>query len=1226
MNEIKTSVFRFDSSHVEDFIELRAVNCMSPTIPVLQSYIILSVQLYFAHGKCPIVIRYVSLYHKTLKKHKTSVTFFEYFTIGQVTSIEKSSNHFAMTSKKSDFNWIDSVDYNKREVANFFTQQKAGEKKAKNYAFLLVNIDKSGADKKLAQKLQYMRISASKILVQDKAVAHINTQELIDFLLENTEDAIIFAPNTEDWNKHNFGQKLSQKLNKNVYNYDIRVEKTLSVNVCDNGLMKSQSSPGADNHCDGTLLETTDEITTTATTLTTTMTSATTMASPVVHQSFDNDCDSDFNMSSESDVEILEPDTIASNNRKRQQLDIVNNESSAANRSRTDAVTITIPVVIAQRDTSSAVQSTETASLSVTKQTNIVPWYDRTDHWDKTLSRFTASGLLSKCQISRANPFINFLEVVNIDLRDKIAIRCRICHKFRLEKQLCVDDNCNDADKSTLSALAKKDGYRGKNTMVMHKIKEHADMHSHKAAILYFKDKYESAREGTMLETDNQKDPTCCVLRTVYEEVKNNIAFNRHPDQIALQEINGVNCGIFHKSRTSAKEMTMSMSEVLHLKLLEMLKKQKIPISIIVDTSTDSMGRNLLMIYLRVFYSNWPHVFYYKTLHIKSEAAEAMFQDILKQLRKDDLEATIIQNLIGMATDGASVMTGEKNGLRAKFRAFTNNPLMPSIHCMAHKLELVVNAAFNQVVKDNNFNLQVLLIESINGIANYFGATSTKRKTTLVEKCENLGFSVYQFQRIFDARWMATQLTAINTVMRMYPCLWRTLEKIHDDPTVTEPRLRKNSADYLKRIKNANFYATLAFFQEVFHVMKGYSLHYQQHAAVLPGQKSKYFELLGKLESMIDQDGKRLEAAYEQISCEGDDRVLKFKEDCKVYLYDDKKRKFEGVVIFLNRTEDNIINDHYLQFIEDIGSTDARILSIDNSLLDAAFQTSESDNSNDASDADTNGSDSGDGSDNESDGELEPAKKESLVILDLSTYRKSFLRALIDKLKYYFDDDSLEEFEIMNPQLIKVNTMSIDFPDRSNEKHTQLARKFKINTHDIGNQLHDLYENVATKVSYELFKSWTTKPPEVFYANVLQAIDETIEITTELKYYIACTLTVPVGSADAERGFSILFHTLDKRRMLLTPETIDGILKIRINGPPTKEFYCKMYKDHWLANNHIESDNTARLPRGPAKKADDDELAEESDDPVAQNNQNTYFSNEMWQNRYNVFTPKHDDL
>jgi hypothetical protein len=104
----------------------------------------------------------------------------------------------------------------------------------------------------------------------------------------------------------------------------------------------------------------------------------------------------------------------------------------------------------------------------------------------------------------------------------------------------------------------------------------------------------------------------------------------------------------------------------------------------------------------------------------------------------------------------------------------------------------------------------------------------------------------------------------------------------------------------------------------------------------------------------------------------------------------------------------------------------------------------------------------------------------------------------------------------------------------------------------------DLLKNIATTVNDTTLKNGSSWPPQVFYAKVLETaeINDLIDLSDEIYDYLGSALTIPGGSADAERGFNVLFNYQDFRRIRLSIKTIDNILKIRLNGPPIAKFVC----------------------------------------------------------------------
>jgi hypothetical protein len=61
----------------------------------------------------------------------------------------------------------------------------------------------------------------------------------------------------------------------------------------------------------------------------------------------------------------------------------------------------------------------------------------------------------------------------------------------------------------------------------------------------------------------------------------------------------------------------------------------------------------------------------------------ALFQCKYCQINDDNLH---INDLVGLGTDGASVMTGRKNGLVVRVKRLNN--LVVGVHCAAHRCAL----------------------------------------------------------------------------------------------------------------------------------------------------------------------------------------------------------------------------------------------------------------------------------------------------------------------------------------------------------------------------------------------------------------------------------------------------------------------------------------------------------------------------------------------------------
>lgn len=91
---------------------------------------------------------------------------------------------------------------------------------------------------------------------------------------------------------------------------------------------------------------------------------------------------------------------------------------------------------------------------------------------------------------------------------------------------------------------------------------------------------------------------------------------------------------------------------------------------------------------------------------------------------------------------------------------------------------------------------------------------------------------------------------------------------------------------------------------------------------------------------------------------------------------------------------------------------------------------------------------------------------------------------------------------------------------------------------------------------------------------------EDIQWTPSTRKLIQSILVLGVGTADAERGFSIMNHIKNKRRGSLNSEHLDAIMRIRINGPSNIEKFSAMkYAKAWIDDNHMRTDDPADQKR-----------------------------------------------
>ena len=117
---------------------------------------------------------------------------------------------------------------------------------------------------------------------------------------------------------------------------------------------------------------------------------------------------------------------------------------------------------------------------------------------------------------------------------------------------------------------------------------------------------------------------------------------------------------------------------------------------------------------------------------------------------------------VGFCSDGASCMIGEHKGvatlLKAKF------PLLQTFYCMAHRLELAVKNAIEDV--DVISHLKIFVDE----LYKVYSMTP-KNQRELDYVAESLSVELLKVQKVFDVRWVFSSYVAVKAVLRDYSAL-----------------------------------------------------------------------------------------------------------------------------------------------------------------------------------------------------------------------------------------------------------------------------------------------------------------------------------------------------------------------------------------------------------------------------------------------------------------------
>lgn len=142
---------------------------------------------------------------------------------------------------------------------------------------------------------------------------------------------------------------------------------------------------------------------------------------------------------------------------------------------------------------------------------------------------------------------------------------------------------------------------------------------------------------------------------------------------------------------------------------------------------------------------------------IEDGTAAANFDALNKVFRKLDVSW---KNGMGLGADGASVIAGERNGLRSYVEK--ENPYCTYVHCVCHRL----NWSVSQACK--SFPEMEAVRKIITGVYNYINH-SPKKHQEFKEIAALLETDIVKFKKMFEVRWLSMGESVVAVIKNFEP-------------------------------------------------------------------------------------------------------------------------------------------------------------------------------------------------------------------------------------------------------------------------------------------------------------------------------------------------------------------------------------------------------------------------------------------------------------------------
>ncbi|XP_068720533.1 zinc finger protein 862-like [Montipora capricornis] len=262
-----------------------------------------------------------------------------------------------------------------------------------------------------------------------------------------------------------------------------------------------------------------------------------------------------------------------------------------------------------------------------------------------------------------------------------------------------------------------------------------------------------------------------------------------------------------HRSRPSVREMFITLGESIQEIILGRIRRAK-SFGILADEAADVAVLQQLIIFLK--YVN-PDTGVAKTEFLATKCiddprganAEVITDHILDTLKECDVE---VRNLKSFVSDGASVMTGEHNGVAARLKRV--NKVFLNFHCICHRLALACADTGDSITYI--VEVESLLKETWKFFQNSPKRTSIFMKVqtelkdvALTEKAKKIIGK--KIRKACRTRWLSLE-QSVNSVFETYAALLHTFQELKKDAL---------AVGLLTKMKTVKFLGTIYILKEV---------------------------------------------------------------------------------------------------------------------------------------------------------------------------------------------------------------------------------------------------------------------------------------------------------------------------------------------------------------------------------------------------------------------------
>ena len=345
------------------------------------------------------------------------------------------------------------------------------------------------------------------------------------------------------------------------------------------------------------------------------------------------------------------------------------------------------------------------------------------------------------------------------------------------------------------------------------------------------------------------------LFNTAYFISKENLSFAKFPELCKLQMKNGLELGETYLNDHRCKEFVQAISSVIKNDLNDQVTARRpFFFSCMADQAVDCGVIEEEIIFIRTL-ENGLAVNKYATIQgVEKSDADGVLVSIVNGFKHVGIN-NWREGLVACGSDGASVMTGVRNGVIAKLRQEV--PWLIGIHCVAHKLELAILDGIKDVQCFPD------LTEMLKGRYKHYHY-SAKALRELQELANIMAENCNRPVNVSGSRWVPHNCRALKVVCNKYKLIHAHMQEtaVAANCSATMKGRARNVIGKLESYKHVAF---MFFMLDILDELQKLSLTFQKDEVAVSDVKNALERTRLALNALLARPGTHLRKFEESL-------------------------------------------------------------------------------------------------------------------------------------------------------------------------------------------------------------------------------------------------------------------------------------------------------------------------------------------------------------------------